>query len=479
MQRRMSTTDVRSSSDRDVDIAILGAGLSGLSSTYHLDHKGVVVFEAKEHYGGHVYSWEQEGITWDDGPHISFTKNQYAMDLLADCVNGEYERVAIKAANYYQGHWIDHPAQTSLWQIPEPLRTRCLESFLDTIKQQHAPPTNYEQWLHQAMGPVFADTFPAAYTRKYWTCEPRDLDVDWIGQRVMRPKVDDVVNSAKGPLPEGTYYVNDREPRYPSHGGFLAYCHKLAKGADIRYGKKLTQVDFGKQQLRFADGSEVSYRRLVSTIPVPYLIKISTDAPDDVREAAALLRSSMFYRVDVAVNHARLRDEIWYYIYDEDRLSTRMGVMERFSPNNAPPGKTAIQVEVYGSVFKPLPTDMEKVKATVVNELLEFGLIANREAIAYVNCALVPTGQIIYDLNRRRVLKTVNQYLDTQGVLRVGRYSEWKYLMSDACVLGGRRVSRHVKGLPDDTDWSGVAITSSDVPDDLIGKVSAEPATVR
>jgi hypothetical protein len=31
--------------------------------------------------------------------------------------------------------------------------------------------------------------------------------------------------------------------------------------------------------------------------------------------------------------------------------------------------------------------------------------------------------------------------------------------------------------MPDDTNWEGVAITSSDIPDDLIGKVSAQPSS--
>src|SRR4029078_2711361 len=146
----------------------------------------------------------------------------------------------------------------------------------------------------------------------------------------------------------------------------------------------------GKRLLRFSDGTELTYGRLVSSVPLPYLIKCSTDAPDDVREAAALLRSSQFYRVDVAVNHPRRRDEIWYYIYDEDKLSVRLSLMERFSPNNAPPGRTAIQVEVYGSAFKPLPTDIEKVRTTVIQELLEMGLVDSPAAIAYVDCAMVP-----------------------------------------------------------------------------------------
>ena len=461
---------------KDVDIAILGAGLAGLSATYHLGHsKGTVVFEAKDHYGGHLYSWKKNGFTWDDGPHVSVTMNQYVKDLFAKCVKGEYEELAIKATNFYKGHWIDHPAQTSLWQIPEPLRTKCLESFLEYANAVHTPPKNYEEWLHQSMGKVFADTFAAAYTRKYWTCEPRNLDTDWIGQRVMRPKIDDVVNSAKGPLPKGMYFVADRSPRYPSHGGFLSYCHMLAEGADIRYNMKLVQVDFGKRILRFADGTEVQYGRLITTVPLPYLIQISTDSPDDVREAASALRSSHFYRIDVAVNHHRKRDEVWYYVYDEDKLSVRLSVTERFSPNNAPTAKTGIQIEVYGSVFKPLPTDREKVKSTVINELLEMGLVDNPTSIESVDFDLVPTGQIIYDLNRRTVLRRVNKFLDHHGVLRAGRYAEWKYLMSDACVLGGRRVARQVKEMDDDTNWSGVAITDSDVPDELIGKVSAEP----
>ena len=70
------------------------------------------------------------------------------------------------------------------------------------------------------------------------------------------------------------------------------------------------------------------------------------------------------------MNHPRRRDEICY-IYDEDKLSVRLSLMERFSPNNAPEGKTAIQVEVYGSVFKPLPQNPLTVQTTVVQDLDE------------------------------------------------------------------------------------------------------------
>ena len=87
---------------------------------------------------------------------------------------------------------------------------------------------------------MFADTFPAVYTRKYWTREPVDLGTDWIGKRVYYPKVEDVTAGAKGSLGRSTYWVNLW--RYPSKGGFYTYTHKLAEGARIEYGKKLVSI---------------------------------------------------------------------------------------------------------------------------------------------------------------------------------------------------------------------------------------------
>jgi protoporphyrinogen oxidase len=450
-----------------VPIAIVGAGLSGLSTSYHLGHPaGAVIFEAKSHYGGHIHSEYRDGFTWDDGPHISFTSNEYVKSLFSECVAGDYIDLYITATNWFEGNWIDHPAQTSLWQVPEPLRSQCVASFLEAIDKPPSTPSNYQEWLDQAMGPVFAENFPAKYTRKYWTLEPRQLDVDWIGSRVLRPERDDVIRGSQGPLPQSMYYVNTRSARYPTKGGFWAYAHKLADGAQIAYNRLLQRVDLKKRILSFSDGSTVNYERLVTTTNLRDFIAMSEDVPADVQDAAQRLLSSQFWRIDVAVGHEARRPELWFYVYDEDKLSVRMSRTEAFAVSNAPEGKTGIQVEVYGSVYKPLPPNGAQVAATVVDELIEFGLVDSPEAIESVAVKRVNTGQIIYDLQRREALSTVNEFLTKHGVERAGRYAEWKYLMTDACTLSGRRVASRLTGKDDRIDWSGVAITKDDVPED-------------
>jgi protoporphyrinogen oxidase len=426
-------------------VTVLGGGIAGLAVSYHRGHDRCVIYEAESHYGGHVYSEEQHGFVWDDGPHVSYTKNEYIQQLFCDLVGGEFKEVQAEVVNYYQGHWIDHPAQSNLYQIPEPLRTQCLNSFLESRVENPAEqgsPANYEEWIRRAFGPVFADNFPAVYTRKYWTREPADLGTDWIGKRVYYPKVEDVTAGTKGPLGRSTYWVN--RWRYPSKGGFYSYTHKLAEGARIQYGKKLVFINFQKRVLGFEDGTQSSYEKLVSTLPLPVLIACAEDAPAGVREAASLLKATRLLLVRVAANHPSVRKEPWLYVYDEDKISTRVSIQENFSPNNAPAGKSALSVEVCGSDFKPLPTDRNAVVEQVKQELIEMGLLEGQEAVHSVSVRYCPWGQVIYDHNRRSALDRINQFLEGVGVIRAGRYAQWGYMMTHDCVLRGKKIAEHL-----------------------------------
>jgi protoporphyrinogen oxidase len=240
-------------------------------------------------------------------------------------------------------------------------------------------------------------------------------------------------------LPRSTHYV--KTFRYPARGGFVAFLGKLAAGANIQYGKALTSVHFSRRELGFSDGTVTTYDTLVSTIPLPVLIDCAKDAPRDVREASARLRCTNFLLVEVAANHPTRRSEHWMYVYDEDKLSTRISVTEKFSPNNAPAGMTGLSVEVYGSPYRPVPADHEEVARRVQGELVEMGLIEGLEAVTSVQVRFVPWANVIFDHDRRPALETVNAFLESVGVNCLGRYAEWEYLMTHDCVVGSKQVA--------------------------------------
>jgi protoporphyrinogen oxidase len=443
---------------------ILGAGLSGSATSYHLGHENCIVFEAKEHCGGHIHSKQINGFTWDEGPHVSFTQHQYVKDLFAKSVKQDFLEYPVFPTNYYKGNWIPHPAQSNLWAIPEPLRTACLQDFLATRKDvgEMLVPNNYEDWLITAFGKTFTKNFPEAYTKKYWTVPSNALTTDWVGGRVFYPNVDIVKQGFDGPQEISTHYITSI--RYPAHGGYHRYASLLEKGMNIHLRKNVKEIDLERKIISFEDGTKHTYQTLISTLPLPNFIGYC-NAPDDVQNAARNLSCSELLILNFEVSHPPTRSEQWMYVYDENMYSTRVNFTDLLSPNNAPTGKCGIQVEVYFSKYKQLDVSIEKIKMVVTEELLQMGLILSEEAVEGVQTQWISFANVIFDHSYRSSINTVLNWLSSFGLTReedddypltnweeknqkalgelilAGRFGQWKYYWTDDCVLRGKYIS--------------------------------------
>jgi protoporphyrinogen oxidase len=266
-------------------ITILGAGLAGISTSYHIGHKRCIVFEVKSYIGGHIYSHKKNGYTWDEGPHVSFTKHQYVKKLFEDSLEGVFLEFKVFPTNYFNNNWIPHPAQTNLYAVPEPLRSECLQSFLETRDKIEKPliAKNYAQWLEIAFGQVFAEKFPFAYTEKYWTIPPEQLGTSWVGERIFYPEVDEVKAGALAPLPSSKHYITSI--RYPVSGGYHSFASLMEKEINVFVNKEVVEIDLQMKSILFNDGTIHKYNKLVSTLPLPKLIHYCK-APSDVQKAA-------------------------------------------------------------------------------------------------------------------------------------------------------------------------------------------------
>jgi len=451
-------------------IVILGAGLAGLSSSFHLGHEHCSLFDQNSYATGHIHSEYIDGFTWDEGPHVSFTDNEYVKELFKDGVEGNVLEYPVKTANYYHGNWIPHPAQSNMFAIPQPLRNQCLDGFL--AARSFYPldfiPQNYQEWLQFSFGNEFTKEFTAAYTKKYWTTEPATLSTDWVGKRVFLPNVDQVKEGYLAPLKEETHYI--KKIRYPNKGGYMAFANGLLKNANIKLKHELSFIDFGSKRICFNNDLEIKYDRLVNTIPLPLLISRS-NAPVEVKHAATMLNCSSVLLVNVTANHVTAKPENWIYVYDEDKYSTRINCTELLSPNNAPSGKTGIQVEVYFSAYKSkMETDAE-IAHKVIAELIEMRLINDRASVETYHTKWVQWANVIFDNQRVAYQDIILRWLEQYGLVReeddllpmtdwqskfdeseklgdlilAGRFGQWKYFWTDDCVLRGKFIGAKYK----------------------------------
>jgi protoporphyrinogen oxidase len=450
-------------------ILVLGSGVAGLSASFHLGHDNCLVLEARDRPFGHVGSDCRDGFVWDQGPHVSFTKNEYVRDLFARSVSGRFREIDANVGNYYHGTWISHPAQTSLYQVPEPLRTACLQSILEARRDaEGAVAQNYQEWLESAFGSVFANTFPAVYTRKYWTVPASRLATEWIGNRVLRPDLRDVKLGAEGALGRATHYI--QKVRYPDRGGYQSFIEVLRAGANVRCGAEVVAIDLRRRVVRLAGGEEIEYDQIVNTLPLPTFVGACTDVPSHVLDAVRSLTCTQLLLVNVAVPHAARRPEHWIYVYDSQKLTSRINFTEKLSPNNAPAGWTGIQAEVYYSRHRPLPAAADEVADMVVHELLEMGLLDPTSFLSgesiHVHTKSAPWANVVFELGTAAALEVIWRWLEGFGLARqaddvhpltdwsnppreagigpiamAGRFAQWKYFWSDDCVLRGRALA--------------------------------------
>jgi protoporphyrinogen oxidase len=448
-------------------ITILGAGLSAISSSYHIGHEECVLFEKNDFPGGHISSHNYGGFTWDQGPHISFTKNEYVQGLFNKITEVEILDFPVKVSNYYSGNWIPHPAQTNFWALPSDLKELCLRDFLDSRLLESSLPENYYEWCKIAFGISFTDNLVSKYTLKYWTTHPKNLAVDWVGPRIYSPTLEDVQNGFLGPAKTDFHYI--KNARYPALGGFFSFAKGMYSEANIMYGYELSFINFEEKKIFFTNGEVVEYKTLINTIPLPVFIKRSS-APPEIKEAAYALSCTRLLLVNISVSHISKRDDNWIYVYDTDKYSTRISITESLSPNNSPIGKTGIQVEVYFSKYKKQDYPSDYIAERVVDELVEMGVIENKLSVIDYHIVETEFANIIFDHNRRDALNLIFNYLELHGLVRdesdlcsntdwsspiinnsagtlflAGRFAQWKYYWTDDCILRGASLKNSIR----------------------------------
>ena len=420
-------------------VTILGAGMAGLGAAHRCRELGLesVIFEKRSRAGGHTRSFaDPSGFIFDDGPHISFTKNERIQKLFSEAVDGRYEVLQASVNNHWRGHWIKHPAQCNLHGLPADLVGAALRDFVAAQGRDTENLANYEEWLRAAYGDTFAETFPMEYGWKYHTLPASSMSTDWLGPRLYRPELEEVLNGALAPSTADVHYVSHF--RYPSEGGFESYIRPFAEASTLELGREVMAIEPREKTIRFADGESVGYERLVSSIPLPELIPRIAGAPADVVEAAAALACTTCVIVNLGLSRPDLSDSHWTYFYDRDFTVTRASFPHMFAPGNVPDGCGSIQAEVYFSgKYRPLERRPDELIEPVIDDFRRCGLIREGDEILFREARLIPYANVIFDLDRAAAVETVHGFLGDQGIGYAGRYGLWGYQWTDEAFVSG------------------------------------------
>jgi UDP-galactopyranose mutase len=223
--------------------------------------------------------------------------------------------------------------------------------------------------------------------------------------------------------------------------GFLPYL----KG-ELRLKSKVAGISPRRHTVALEDGSELQYDYLISTMPLPVLVRLAgEEAPPAVRAAADGLRYISVRCVNIGVGREDITEKHWIY-YPEDTVFHRIFVQGNASRHCNPPGGFGLTCEItYSAQYKPLPCEGDELIQRCVDDCRKVGIIREDDPIWAANQVDMPHAYVVYDHARPQNVAVIRNWLAKQDIVLAGRYSQWEYYNSDHAFIAGKKAAEAVR----------------------------------
>ncbi len=410
-------------------LLILGAGMTGLAAGVASD---APIYEAAAVPGGICASY-----------YLRPGKNTLLHEAPAD---GEAYRFELGG-----GHWIfgadtmmrrfmerhaalkQHERVSSVYfrekraYVPYPLQNhlRYLDGELSAqaLSEMAQPGNNIrtmKEWLFTNFGPTLCNLFFFPFHERYTAgLYPRIAPQDAYKSPISLPSVIRGAFADAAPVGYNTSFW------YPA-SDLSVLARNLASLSSIHYEKRAVAIDTHAKLITFADGSQVSYHTLISTLPLNVMLDLTgifLDIPPDPCTSVLVLNIG-------AIKGKQCPNDHWLYNPDTQAGFHRVGFYSHadvsFLPKSARAvnNRVAIYVErAYPEGQRATETASRQYMDEVIQELQEWQFIRDVEVIhpTYIDVAYTWTWP---DSSwKQEAIRTLQRH----DIFQVGRYGRWTF----------------------------------------------------
>ncbi|MEZ4869139.1 MAG: FAD-dependent oxidoreductase [Caldilineaceae bacterium] len=408
---------------------ILGGGVTGLAAGLT---SGLPIFEAADEPGGICCSYyvrpgererlvrapaDEEAYRFEiGGGHWIFGGDPTVLQFIRTIAPvNTYQR---RSAVYFcaQDLYVPYPLQNHLRYLGNETVRQVLKELVDQPGEFHT----MEEWMAENFGPTlcrlffypFHDLYTAGLHKRI---APQDAYKSPVS-------LSHVIQGAFEEAPSVGYNVNFVYP----HEGLNMLAQRMANLCDIRYGKRVVEVDVKNKEVCFADGSSMAYDKLLSTLPLNKMMQMANlqaELAPDPHTSVLVLNIG-------AVRGERCPDEHWLYNPDTKSGFHRVGfysnVDRSFLPKSARPNNAGVSIYVeraYVDGDKPTETEVAHYAENVVQELKAWGYIEEAEVVdpTWIDVAYT------WSYPNSRWKEQALQKLEANGIYQIGRYGRWNF----------------------------------------------------
>lgn len=420
---------------------ILGGGVAGLALAGFMNTKSVIL-EKNSEVGGLCRSFNKNGLYYDIGPHIIFSKNSEVLSF----INSISENNCLERSNqiFHKGKYIKYPFENFLAMLKNDQEiSYCLNTFLNNPYEE-MPAENMQAFFLKNFGEGISRLYLLPYNQKIWKFDPAMMDTQMVG-RIPKPPKEHIISSAKGEFHEG--YLHQLHFYYPQKGGAGSICTGLKtiaeKKAVIKTANSVNKIIKQKDKWKVITEKETFlFDRIVNCMPIHEFLPKLDSVPESVINAMGKLLFNSIYIVIVNVKSDTIGSNFTITIADPEVIFHRVNKLDFLGENYHLPQSSSIMLEVtfrQGDLYCAMKK--EEIIEKCIKDMIKLGFIENETAVNWTDFHKEKYAYVIYDLNHRKNTDYVLGYLKSNKIESCGRFAEFEYLNSDRVIENAMKLA--------------------------------------
>lgn len=417
------------------NIGILGGGIAGLSLAYFLEDTSVTIIEKAAKVGGLCRSYEKNGLAYDVGPHIMFSKNEKVLEFMTTITPTTSHRRANQI--FLDGKFIKYPFENFLAMMKDKAKIKyCLETFLNN-PYKNMPVDNMLAFFLKNFGEGITKLYLQPYNEKIWKFNPAMLDTQMV-DRIPKPPDQHIIDSAQGKFSEG--YTHQLNFFYPVKGGYQSMVdgvtNKLInKGVEISADEIIESISFKSHWQVTTSRHKYQFNQLINCMPIHELAKVLKNVPQNIQQAVKNMLYNSIYIVIINVKKDTVGNHYALMVPQTDVIFHRISKLDFLGKSYHLGDSTSFLIEItfrqgdqYSQISKP------KLINRCIEDLVRIGFISDKSLVNFTDFHQEKYAYVIYDLNHRKNTDLVLDYFRSLGIESSGRWAEFEYMNSDKVI---------------------------------------------
>lgn len=408
---------------------IIGGGISGISYA-NFTRNPYMILERESETGGYCRTIVKEGFVWDYSGHFFHFRHPEIGAFVCRNIDPELLVETQKRTQiYYKGRYIDFPFQANIHQLDKEEFIDCLYDLY--VADASKPSHSFKEFVYNNLGRSISDKFLIPYNEKLYATDLNRLDASAMGRFFPRADKDSIIRNFRE---KGNFSYNDRFT-YPRTGA-IEYIHSLSRNLDpqsIRLNSDVVAVNPDTRTVVLADGQEIHYDNLISTMPFPRLLEICGLEYDP-----GIYTGNKVLVFNLGFDQPGDNPNSWVYFPESEYVFYRVGFYNNIIPSN----RMSLYVEI-GFPSETEVVDIDSLRERVLADLKRAGIVTSHRLVAWSHVMMNPA---YVHINNRHLedIAIKKQILAKSHIYSIGRYGSWTYCSIEDNILEAQALAREL-----------------------------------